>query len=165
MAHCICMAQAHIKHKHCITITNLIVHSDKTGFDKPFQFDIEYECLHDLPDDLEWRVIYCVGDESLDQELEMVLVGPVNTGHYRFWLQCNPPDVARIPVQHIVSKSVVLLTCSYHGKEMLRVGYFVNNMYEEDKLVRVVLADKPRVTRFAFAYDELPAPAEETETQ
>lgn len=39
--------------------------------------------------DLEWKLIY-VGsaeDETYDQLLESVLVGPVNVGNYRFVLQ------------------------------------------------------------------------------
>lgn len=43
--------------------------------------------------DLEWKLIY-VGsaeDETYDQQLESVLVGPVNVGNYRFVLQVLPP--------------------------------------------------------------------------
>jgi histone chaperone ASF1 len=41
--------------------------------------------------DLEWKLIY-VGsaeDETYDQLLESVLVGPVNVGNYRFVLQVS----------------------------------------------------------------------------
>lgn len=41
--------------------------------------------------DLEWKLIY-VGsaeDETYDQLLESVLVGPVNVGNYRFVLQAS----------------------------------------------------------------------------
>ena len=61
--------------------------------------------------------------------------------------------------------TVVLLTCSYLGREFVRVGYYINNEYTEealreeppvvpqfDKLARVILADKPRVTRFPIAW-------------
>lgn len=43
--------------------------------------------------DLEWKLIY-VGsaeDETYDQLLESVLVGPVNVGNYRFVLQVLSP--------------------------------------------------------------------------
>lgn len=72
--------------------------------------------------------------------------------------------------------TVVLITCSYRGQEFVRVGYYVNNEYEEEqlkvepppqpiieKLVRNILADKPRVTRFPIkwdAVDELVVPHE-----
>lgn len=47
-----------------------------------------YSFCH-LNADLEWKLIY-VGsaeDETYDQLLESVLVGPVNVGNYRFVLQ------------------------------------------------------------------------------
>ena len=59
----------------------------------------------------------------------------------------------------------MLLTCSYMGREFIRVGYYVNNEHMEeqlreeplvkpqfDKLARNILADKPRVTRFPIAW-------------
>jgi histone chaperone ASF1 len=66
------------------------------------------------------------------------------------------------------------LICSYQGQEFVRVGYYVNNEYDDEllraeppaipvlsQLVRNILADKPRVTRFPIkwdAVDELAAP-------
>ena len=61
--------------------------------------------------------------------------------------------------------TVVLLTCSYAGQEFIRVGYWVNNTYGEalaegveappspldpSKIIRSILADRPRVTRFPW---------------
>lgn len=58
---------------------------------------------------------------------------------------------------------MILLTASYKNQEFVRIGYYVNTEYADeelrqqdpqpdppllDKLVRVVAADKPRVTRF-----------------
>lgn len=45
--------------------------------------------INKISADLEWKLIY-VGsaeDETYDQLLESVLVGPVNVGNYRFVLQ------------------------------------------------------------------------------
>jgi histone chaperone ASF1 len=66
------------------------------------------------------------------------------------------------------------LTCSYDGREFVRVGYYVNNEYTDEALIaeppakavvekvrRSILAEKPRVTRFAIKWDsEASAPAE-----
>jgi histone chaperone ASF1 len=62
---------------------------------------------------------------------------------------------------------VVLLTCSYRGKEFVRVGYYVNNEYSDpemretppatpiyEKLNRNILATQPRVTRFKIEWDD-----------
>ena len=60
---------------------------------------------------------------------------------------------------------MILLTCSYDDREFVRVGYYVNNEYDSEELNadppaktdiarvrRNVLADKPRVTRFAIKW-------------
>jgi len=151
-----------------INITNVQVLDNPTKFTNPFQFEIEYECLYDLKDDLEWKLIYVGSAESekYDQVLDSVLVGPVYAGGYRFVFQANPPDVSRLPTKDIVGVTVVFLSCSYNGEEFIRVGYYVNNEYEEEelretppatpqieKLVRNILADKPRVTKWSINFD------------
>lgn len=60
---------------------------------------------------------------------------------------------------------MLLLTCSYQGQEFVRVGYYVNNDYDDeqlraeppqkvliDKVQRNILADKPRVTKFPINF-------------
>jgi histone chaperone ASF1 len=76
--------------------------------------------------------------------------------------------------------TVVLIVCSYNEQEFVRVGYYVNNEYEDmelretppeipdlSKVVRNILAEKPRVTRVPIKWDgvdENPPPiAEEDE--
>jgi hypothetical protein len=66
---------------------------------------------------------------------------------------------------------VILLTCSYDGREFVRVGYYVNNEYTDetlaenppskpviDKIRRNILAEKPRVTRFAIKWSVIIKP-------
>lgn len=66
----------------------------------------------------------------------------------------------------MIGVTVVLLTCSYRGHEFVRVGYYVNNEYDDEQLrieppatpllehlTRNILADKPRVTRFPIRWD------------
>ena len=60
---------------------------------------------------------------------------------------------------------MILLSCSYDGREFVRVGYYVNNEYTDEalnadppakpiieKVRRNILAEKPRVTRFAIKW-------------
>uniref|UniRef100_A0A7N0TKW2 Uncharacterized protein n=1 Tax=Kalanchoe fedtschenkoi TaxID=63787 RepID=A0A7N0TKW2_KALFE len=150
-----------------VNITNVAVLDNPSAFLNPFQFEISYECLVPLKDDLEWKLIY-VGsaeDETYDQLLESVLVGPVSVGNYRFVFEADPPDPSKIREEDIIGVTVLLLTCSYVGQEFIRVGYYVNNDYDDeqlreeppqkvliDKVQRNILADKPRVTKFPINF-------------
>ncbi|KAF7822281.1 histone chaperone ASF1B-like [Senna tora] len=187
-----------------VNITNVTVLDNPASFLTPFQFEISYECLTPLKDDLEWKLIY-VGsaeDETYDQLLESVLVGPVNVGNYRFVLQASlhvvsiskfcfgilqadPPDPSKIREEDIIGVTVLLLTCSYLGQEFIRVGYYVNNDYDDeqlreepppkvliDRVQRNILSDKPRVTKFPINFhpennesgDQPPPPEQPSET-
>lgn len=112
--------------------------------------------------------------DQYDQELDSLLVGPIPVGVNKFIFEADAPDTKRIPDADVLGVTVVLLTCAYDGREFVRVGYYVNNEYDSDelnadppakpiidKIRRNVLADKPRVTRFAIKWDsEASAPAE-----
>ena len=51
-----------------------------------------------------------------------------------FLFQAGPPETSKIPLQDAVGVTVVLLTCSYRNKEFIRVGYYVNNEYEDPEM-------------------------------
>lgn len=60
--------------------------------------------------DLEWKLIY-VGsaeDETYDQLLESVLVGPVNVGNYRFVLQVIFTELPSRPFKLIKCRAVAI---------------------------------------------------------
>lgn len=100
-----------------------------------------------------------------DQELDSLLVGPIPVGVNKFIFEADSPDLKRIPTSEILGVTVILLSCSYDDREFVRVGYYVNNEYDNDemnndpptktvieKVRRNVLAEKPRVTRFAIKW-------------
>jgi histone chaperone ASF1 len=102
---------------------------------------------------------------ELDQELDSLLVGPIPIGVNKFIFEADAPDTTRIPDTEILGVTVILLTCAYDGREFVRVGYYVNNEYDSeelnadppakplyDRVRRNVLAEKPRVTRFAIKW-------------
>lgn len=150
-----------------VNIINVEVLDNPTSFLNPFQFEVTFECLQELSDDLEWKVIY-VGsaeDAAQDQTLEEVMVGPVPVGINKFVLQAPAPDPTNIPNTDLVGVTVVLVTCSFLDHEFVRIGYYVNNEYvgedvgedgtlpnpiDIQKLRRNILAAEPRVTRFAI---------------
>ncbi|XP_037819973.1 histone chaperone asf1 [Lucilia sericata] len=152
-----------------VHITNVVVLDNPSSFFNPFQFELTFECIEELKEDLEWKMIYVGSAESeeYDQVLDTIYVGPVPEGRHIFVFQADPPDVTKIPEPDAVGVTIVLLTCSYRGQEFVRVGYFVNNDYADpemrenpppkplfDKLTRNILATKPRVTRFKINWDD-----------
>ena len=72
-----------------------------------------------------------------DQVLDSVLVGPVPMGVNRFVFQAPPPDHNKIPKQDLLGVTVALLSCLYRDKEFIRIGYYVNNEYEDPDAVIV----------------------------
>ena len=100
-----------------------------------------------------------------DQELDSLLVGPIPIGVNKFIFEADAPDLKRIPASEIIGVTVILLTCSYDEREFVRVGYYVNNEYDNpemnaeppakpviERVRRNVLSEKPRVTRFAIKW-------------
>lgn len=154
-----------------VHITNVVVLDNPSSFFNPFQFELTFECIEELKEDLEWKMIYVGSAESedYDQVLDTIYVGPVPEGRHIFVFQAEPPDVTKIPEQDAVGVTVVLLTCCYRGQEFVRVGYFINVDYSDqelrenppakpqfDKMTRNILASKPRVTRFKINWDDTP---------
>lgn len=151
----------------CVSITNVTVLDNPAMFLNPFQLEISYESLLPLNYDLEWNLIYvgCAEDESYDQVLQTVHVGPVKVGNYRFVLQADPPEVELIRSEDLLGVAAIVLSCSYRGREFIRVGYYVSNQYVQqelieeppsivaiDKVQRFVLASMPRVSRFPISF-------------
>ncbi|EHK99728.1 ASF1-like protein [Glarea lozoyensis ATCC 20868] len=151
-----------------VSLLGVNVLNNPAKFGDPYQFEITFECLESLQKDLEWKLTYvgsATSDEH-DQELDSLLVGPIPVGVNKFVFEADPPKTNKIPDAEILGVTVILLTCAYDGREFVRVGYYVNNEYDSEelnadpppkpileKVRRNILAEKPRVTRFAIKWD------------
>ncbi|KAJ4318169.1 Histone chaperone asf1 [Fusarium piperis] len=159
-----------------VSLLGVKVNNNPAKFTDKYEFEITFECLEQLEKDLEWKLTY-VGSatsDQWDQELDSLLVGPIPVGVNKFIFEADAPNTSRIPETDILGVTVILLTCAYDGREFVRVGYYVNNEYDSEELNaepptkpiiervrRNVLAEKPRVTRFAIKWDsDASAPAE-----
>ena len=148
-----------------INVTNVVVHNNPAPFASEFQFEIEFECIADLGGgDIEWKLTYVgsANSDSYDQELDEVEVGPVMPGQkYKIIFAAEAPDIAKIPPSELLGVTVAFLSCSFHGREFVRVGYYVRTDYDSEelnteppatpipeRLVRTIVADQPRVTRY-----------------
>ncbi|KAJ3230229.1 ASF1 anti-silencing function 1 [Chytriomyces hyalinus] len=151
-----------------VNLTNISILNNPSTFDAPFSFEITFEVISELQEDLEFKLIYVGSAESeaYDQVLEEIMVGPVPVGVNKFVFQADPPKVHLLPQTDILGVTVVILQVSYREKEFIRVGYYVNTDYKDEalreqpppnvdfsKVERSILEDKPRVTRFNIPWD------------
>ena len=97
------------------------------------------------------------------QELEAVFVGPIpQAGLHRIVFQADAPNTELIEDTDILGSTVIFLTCSYLGQRFIKIGYYVNNEYDLPEMnetppaavdiarvMRSILADSPRVTRWS----------------
>lgn len=98
-----------------ISVTNIKVLDNPAKFFDPFKFEITFECLQELPNDIEWKVIY-VGraeDTKFDQTLDSVLIGPLQNGMMRFTFEVPCPEVSKIPKDEVIGITAIILSCSY----------------------------------------------------
>jgi len=156
-----------------VHVCNVVVCNNPAPFLDNLQFEITFDCIETLSDDLQWKIIY-VGSaetEDYDQTLEQVSVGPVYEGRHRFLFEATPPDTEKLPrkAEDVIGLTLIMLTCSYRTKEFIRIGYYVNVQYTEkelednppeqpnfSKMQREIMADKSRVTKFPIKWDDAP---------
>lgn len=152
-----------------VNVLNVQVLGDNpSSFKSSFEFEITFECISQLEQDLEWKIIYVGSAESerYDQVLDCIMVGPVPVGINKFVFKADPPNINLIPSTEVAGITIILLICSYLDQEFVRVGYYVDNNYEDpelrenppnppliDLLRRNILAEKARVTRFDIKWD------------
>lgn len=152
-----------------VHVLNVVVLDNPAQFMDKLEFEITFESVEDLPEDLEWKIIYVGSAESeeYDQILDTVYVGPVPEGRHKFVFTADPPNPHKIPVSDVVGVTVILLECSYRSQNFIRVGYYVSNEYTDpamqeeppsqpqfDKLQRNILASNPRVTKFKINWED-----------
>ena len=85
-----------------VHVCNVVVLDNPSQFNNPFQFEITFECIEDLPEDLEWKIIYVGSAES--EEFDQVVmvtrarydedVETIRHPHPRIFDQDRPVGVA-----------------------------------------------------------------------
>ena len=155
-----------------VNVLNIIPKSTINKFSDPFSFEIIFEVLSELKKEMEWKMIYIgsAEDKKYDQILETIEIdGPFQLGSMKFEFVGDAPDISKIPETEILGVTAVILCCSYNNREFFRCGYYLNNLYDNEEmnfnppekvdknhLLRSLLADKPRITRFDIDWDNEP---------
>eukprot|EP01094_Clydonella_sp_ATCC50884_P013151 TRINITY_DN23418_c0_g1_i1.p1 TRINITY_DN23418_c0_g1~~TRINITY_DN23418_c0_g1_i1.p1 ORF type:complete len:237 (+),score=77.74 TRINITY_DN23418_c0_g1_i1:40-711(+) len=150
-----------------VNVSNVRLLNNPGKFEDPIEFEITYESLEDLAEDLQWKVTYVASARSSDQDqvLDDILVGPVQRGVSQFVFQVPPPDISKILADEVIGMTVMMLSVLYKNQEFARIGYFVCNEYDNeemkesppnpprrDRIIRNVL-EKPRVLFWAIRWD------------
>ena len=91
----------------------------------------------------------------------------------QFTVESNPPDFTKIPKDDLLDVTAIVLSVAYRKQEFFRVGYYIHNEYADplllenppeqlqiNNVVRMILSDKPRITRMAITWADV-APAVE----
>ena len=152
-----------------INILNIIPKNTTSKFRDPFSFEIIFEVLSNLKKEIEWKMIYIgsAEDKKYDQILETIEIdGPFHLGSMKFEFTGEAPDISKIPESEVLGVTAIILCCSYNNQEFFRCGYYLNNIYDneemninppekvdKDRIIRSLLADKPRITRFDIDWD------------
>ena len=152
-----------------INILNIIPKNTTSKFTEPFSFEIIFEVLSNLKKEIEWKMIYIgsAEDKKYDQILETIEIdGPFHLGSMKFEFTGEAPDISKIPESEVLGVTAIILCCSYNNQEFFRCGYYLNNIYDneemninppekvdKDRIIRSLLADKPRITRFDIDWD------------
>ena len=155
-----------------VNVLNIIPKSTINKFSDPFSFEIIFEVLSELKKEMEWKMIYIgsAEDKKYDQILETIEIdGPFQLGSMKFEFVGDAPDISKIPETEILGVTAVILCCSYNNREFFRCGYYLNNLYDNEEMnfnppekvdknhiLRSLLADKPRITRFDIDWDNEP---------
>ena len=152
-----------------INILNIIPKNITCKFTEPFSFEVIFEVLSELKKEMEWKMIYIgsAEDKKYDQVLETIEIdGPFQLGSMKFEFIGDAPDISKIPESEILGVTAIILCCSYNNQEFFRCGYYLNNLYDNEEMnlnppekvdknhiLRSLLADKPRITRFDIDWD------------
>ena len=152
-----------------INVLNIIPKNPNSKFNDPYSFDIVFEVLSELKNNIEWKMIYIgsAENEKYDQVLETIEIDVSSkSGTMKFEFSGDAPDINKIPQNDLLGVTAILLCCNYNGQEFFRCGYYLNVLYDNDEmnynppekieinhLIRSILAEKPRITKYDINWD------------
>lgn len=98
-----------------VNLTNVVVHNNPCPFSAEFQFEIDFEVLGGMEDEIEWKLtwISSVDDNGFDQLLDSVVLDPMALGTYKIMFNADPPNMALIPANEVLGVTGILLVAEY----------------------------------------------------
>lgn len=99
-------------------ITNVLFTSSTQKIDENFVLKIQFECLREIKQEVEWKVVYVADSDnkSFDQELDNIYMGSLKYGSSEFDWNVPKPDYTKIPnVMEIFDSTLLMLIVSVNG--------------------------------------------------
>jgi len=147
-----------------IEILSVKVQNNFVDIKKNFIFEIFYEVKKLVNKNYTLKIIYVISpeDEKKDQELEIFEIPAFKLGKFKMILKTRSPNYENFSIKEIIGITAIILTLAYEKKELLRIGYYINNDCPEDitenlnknskneeiKIIRKILTEEPRITYF-----------------
>ena len=151
-----------------VNVLNIIPKNPITKFTEPYSFEIIFEVLSELKNEIEWKMIYITSENQKNDQIlnEIEIDPPSQLGQMRFEFTGDAPKIEKIPENDVIGVAAILLCCSYNNQEFFRCGYYLNINYDNeemninmpekiavDHLMRNLLADKPRIVRYEIDWE------------
>lgn len=99
-------------------ITNVLFSSSVQKINEDFSLKIQFECLREIKQEVEWKVVYVADSDnkSFDQELDSIYMGSLNFGSSEFDWNVPKPDYSKIPnAMEIFDSTLLMLIVSVNG--------------------------------------------------
>ena len=151
-----------------VNILNIIPKIPVAKFTEPYSFEIIFEVLSELKNEIEWKMIYITSDNQKNDQIlnEIEIDPPKQLGQMRFEFTGDAPKIEKIPENDVIGVAAILLCCSYNEQEFFRCGYYLNITYDNEEmninmpekidvshLMRNLLAEKPRIVRYEIDWE------------
>ena len=153
-----------------LNVTNITFEEGTSSVKKPFNLTIQFECLKNQTEEVEWKFIY-VGDSHdiiHDQVLDVIVMDSVDYGCNEFTWEVDQPNYSLVPnQQEILDSTIVMIEASYKEKLFFRCSYLIRHFYTDpelqentpdtvlfDKLHREILIGNPIVTIYELAWKD-----------
>ncbi|MBS1889883.1 MAG: hypothetical protein JST59_01200 [Actinobacteria bacterium] len=89
-----------------VNISNVVVDNNPAPFLSQFRFHITFECLRDIQETIEWKLIYIgsAKDAGYDQVVDSFEMSGLAAGVMQFTVESNPPDWTKIPKDDLLGE-------------------------------------------------------------
>ena len=112
-------------------ITNVQFASSSQKINDNFLLKIQFECLREIKQEIEWKVVYVADSDnkSFDQELDSIYMDSLNYGSSEFDWNVSKPDYSKIPnAMEIFDSTLLMLIVSINKYVVFIFGNWINDV-------------------------------------